>query len=65
MNGKLAKKIRKEVNQKVRQDVNDVFKIIAAENILRRIGYAFKIIFKYNLPDGRQDLGEALEVKHG
>lgn len=58
MNQKLAKKIRKEVNSKIRQDVHDIFKIIGDENIIRRIGYALKIILKYKL-------GEPLKVKNG
>ncbi len=56
MNGRLARNIRKTVNKQVRQDINDVFKNIAEENVFRRIGYAIKIIFKYKL-------GEPLKIK--
>lgn len=56
MNNKLSKKIRKEVNKKTRLDKDQIFEAIGSENIFMRIGYAFKIIFKYKL-------GKPLEIK--
>ena len=49
MKGSLAKKIRKAVNKKTRLDKDEIFKTIAGENLLVRIGYGLKIIFKYKL----------------
>lgn len=56
MNQKLSKKIRKEVNKQIRLDKDEIFRTIGEENLIIRIRYAIKIIFKYKL-------GEPLEVK--
>lgn len=58
MNNKLSKKIRKEVNKKTRFDFKEFFEMMKDESLSARIGYAFKILFKYKL-------GEPLEVNNG
>lgn len=49
MSRRLDKKIRRAVNRKTRLDKDEIFKTIAEENLLVRIGYGLKIIFKYKL----------------
>lgn len=58
MNNKLSKKIRREVNRKTRLDFKEIFESIAQENLLARIKYTAKIIFKYKL-------GEPVELSNG
>ena len=58
MNGRLAKKVRKQVNKKVRYDLTEVVKVLSEAKLHERIGYALRIVFKYKL-------GERLKIKHG
>ncbi len=49
MNGRYAKKIRKEINSRIKCEALDVLKSIQDEKLYTRIKYAMKIIFKYKL----------------
>lgn len=49
MNGRMAKKVRKEVNRAVKYNAKEVLQTIVSENLFTRIKYAFKLVFKYKL----------------
>ncbi len=49
MNGKQVKKIRKVVNKQVKTNAREVLEAIKDEKFFRRIGIAFRIIFKFRL----------------
>ena len=49
MNGRMVKKIRKEVNSKIKTDAIEVLETIREEKFLTRVKYAFKLIFKFKL----------------
>ena len=46
MNAKWNKKLRKVVNKKIKNDLRSVLKTLQDDGIFKRIGYAFRIIFK-------------------
>ncbi len=46
MNNKLSKKVRKEVNQQLIKNYNQVYENLLKENILRRMLFAFRILVK-------------------
>lgn len=46
MNGKLAKKVRKEVNAQLIDNYSDAYQVMIKENIWKRIEYAWKILTK-------------------
>lgn len=49
MNQKISKKIRKEVNRKVRSDFEELLLTLNNERLLWRIVIAVRIIFKWRL----------------
>ena len=52
MNGRMAKKIHKEINAAVKTNAKEVMQSICEEKIITRIRYAIKIIFKYKIGEG-------------
>lgn len=46
MNGKTAKKIRKVVNGKIRNNMEDLYTTLSKENLYWRFIYAMRILFK-------------------
>jgi hypothetical protein len=46
MNGKLSKKVRKEVNAQLIRDYQEIYQVLIKENIWKRIEYAWKILTK-------------------
>ncbi|HEX2866532.1 MAG TPA: hypothetical protein VHO03_05800 [Ignavibacteriales bacterium] len=48
MNDKLAKKIRKQINRKVRTDMEDLARTLSDARLYWRIVYAFRIVFRWH-----------------
>ena len=49
MNGRMTKKIRKTVNKQVKTNAREVLEAIKDEKFFRRVGIAFRIIFKFGI----------------
>lgn len=48
MNGKLSKKVRKQVNRKIRTDMEDLARTLSAARFWWRVIYAIRIIFNWH-----------------
>jgi hypothetical protein len=57
MNGKLSKKVRKEVNAQLIENYSEIYQVLIKENIWKRIEYAWKI-------QTRNKKGIKFEVRH-
>lgn len=48
MNGKLSKKVRKQINRKVRTDMEDLARTLSEARIWWRFVYAIRIVFNWH-----------------